>query len=118
LEEIEMIKKTTITFTVLHRADQPLSPHLEGVLEETDDGNAVGQETGRQTVDVPDDAVRAELEALGNDGKFFGDGMLWIDFTDSSEGNGGARWGNASDEQIDAVLAYAERVLGSPQTIV
>lgn len=65
------ISKTTITLTVLHYSDEPLSPSLEWVLEEIDTGNAVGWETGRVTVAVPADAVRGELLALGNDGEFF-----------------------------------------------
>lgn len=67
------ISKTTISFTVIHRTDSPLSANLEDVLEETDTGHAVGWETNRTTVRVPADAVAAELRALGNDGSFFDD---------------------------------------------
>lgn len=65
------ISKTTITFTVLHTTDEPLSDDLARVLEEADIGNAVGQETARITEPVADSAVTAELVALGSDGEFF-----------------------------------------------
>jgi hypothetical protein len=65
------ISKTVITITVLHPSDEPLSGSLACVLEEMDDGNAVGLETFRTTVAVADDAVKNELLALGNDGEFF-----------------------------------------------
>lgn len=66
------IVKTTITFTVLHRADNPLSDHtLEEVLWEASEGDAVGWETDRVTQPVPDDRLADELIALGNDGTFF-----------------------------------------------
>lgn len=68
------INKTVITFTVLHRADEPLPCGLAHVLEETDYGNAVGLETDRKTVEVPNMDVQSELIALGNDGEFFEDG--------------------------------------------
>lgn len=67
------ISKTTLTFTVLHRSDQPLSRDIGEILEETDTGHAVGWETNRVTVSVPANKVRDELLALGNDGEFFDD---------------------------------------------
>ena len=42
---------------------------------------------------------------------------LWIEWTDSTDEDGSARWSEATDKQIDAVLAYAEQVLGKADTI-
>jgi hypothetical protein len=67
------IAKTTITFTVLHLASDPLPDDLLVVLEETNTGHAVGWTTDRKTVEVPDSRVVTELVALGNDGSFFDD---------------------------------------------
>ncbi|GAB4988539.1 MULTISPECIES: hypothetical protein [Mycobacterium] len=67
------VSKTVVTFTVLHCSDTPLPPSLDAILQETDYGHAVGLETSRVTVDVPEDTVRDELLALGNDGEFFED---------------------------------------------
>ncbi|BBY53995.1 hypothetical protein H7J07_05180 [Mycobacterium koreense] len=68
------ISKTTFTFTVLHRSDDPPAD-LGVAIHEADHGNAVGLETSRETVAVPDAAVADELRALGNDGEFFGDSI-------------------------------------------
>lgn len=65
------IYKTVITLTVLHTGDLPHD--LRYVLEEAEYGNAVGQETERVTTKLPDESVRAELLAIGNDGEFFSD---------------------------------------------
>lgn len=66
------IVKTTVTITVLHRADNPMTDHgIEEVLYEISEGDAVGWETGRGTVPVDPKDVRDELIALGNDGTFF-----------------------------------------------
>ncbi len=73
MKHMTEISKTVITFTVLHRTDEPLPDSIDAVLEETDSGNAVGWETARVTEGVPEDALRDELLALGNDGKFFED---------------------------------------------
>lgn len=43
--------------------------------------------------------------------------MLWIEATDSSGEEFSARWGNATDEQIDAITQFAESVLGAPDTV-
>jgi len=68
------IVKTTITFTLLHRADNPLDEYtIEEVLYETREGWAVGWETGRVTEPISPDRVADELVALGNDGTFFED---------------------------------------------
>lgn len=45
------------------------------------------------------------------------DGMLWIEITDEDGEETSVRWGSATDEQIDKITAYAEEVLGSPDTI-
>jgi hypothetical protein len=74
---VENVSKTVITFTVLHRSDEPLNPNLWEVLRETDEGNAVGLETGRVVEPVAPDAVVDELLWLGNDGEFFDD--PWAD---------------------------------------
>lgn len=44
-------------------------------------------------------------------------GMLWIEITDEDGEESGIRWGAATDQQIDKITAYAERILGSPDTI-
>jgi hypothetical protein len=68
------IVKTTITITVLHRADNPMTDHdINEVLYEMSEGEAVGWETDRVTNPVPADQVGDELGALGNDGTFFDD---------------------------------------------
>lgn len=80
------IKKTTITFTVLHRADDypndeeiwgemdnPYDGELGYLMKEAWDGGMVGMESDAVTVDVPEDQVRGELLAMGNDGTFFDD---------------------------------------------
>jgi hypothetical protein len=66
------IVKTRITITVLHRSDNPMTDHgIDEVLYEMSEGDAVGWETGRDTVPVDPNDVGAELIALGNDGTFF-----------------------------------------------
>lgn len=71
-----VIAKTTITFTVAHRADCDLPTwDLATILRETDSGDAVGQVTAQETVRVPDAAVPALLRSLGNDGEFFDDAL-------------------------------------------
>lgn len=68
------IVKTTITTTVLHREDNPMTDHdIEEVLYEMREGEAVGWETGRVTETVAAEHVLDELVALGNDGTFFDD---------------------------------------------
>lgn len=68
------IVKTTITITVLHRADNPMTDcDIEEVLYETREGEAVGWETDRVTEPVAAEQVPDELVALGNDGTFFDD---------------------------------------------
>jgi len=67
------ISKTTFTFTVLHRSDEPFlsDDPLHEAMERSMHGNAVGWETGSETVEVPDTEVPEELVELGNDGNFF-----------------------------------------------
>ena len=76
------ISKTTFTFTVLHRTDQPFDddfqgyePCLQGALgaamDRSFDGHSVGWVTNEVTEPVPDKKVAEELVALGNDGEFF-----------------------------------------------
>ena len=66
------IVKTTVTVTVLHRADNRLTDHdIEDVLYEIREGEAVGWETDRVTEPVAAEQVPDELVALGNDGEFF-----------------------------------------------
>lgn len=68
------IVKTTVTITVLHRADNPMTDcDIEEVLYEMREGEAVGWETGRVTETVAAEQVPDELVALGNDGTFFDD---------------------------------------------
>lgn len=64
------ISQTTITFTVLHRTDEPIED-LEEALARSYDGNAVGAETSLITVPVADESVADLLVGLGNDGQFF-----------------------------------------------
>jgi len=81
-----IISKTTITFVVLHRTDEPLDnfeQHGDGPLDNSLgealarswDGNAVGSIVTDETVPVPDEQVEDELVALGNDGEFFDDDL-------------------------------------------
>lgn len=65
-----VISKTTFTFTVLHRTDEPIED-LEEAIARSFDGHAVGLETGSTTETVPNERVRAELVLLHNDGEFF-----------------------------------------------
>lgn len=76
------ISKTTFTFTVLHRTDEPftwdnssesgpLANNLGEALARSWDGHAVGTVTDETTVDLDDEDVSDELVALGNDGGFF-----------------------------------------------
>jgi hypothetical protein len=64
------IVRTEITFTVLHRSDEPIDSLAEAV-ERADTGHAVGLDTSWATTDVPDPDVPAALKELGNDGEFF-----------------------------------------------
>jgi hypothetical protein len=43
---------------------------------------------------------------------------LWIEF-DASDDSGSVRWGNpVTDEQIDLIVTYAEKVIGrTPETV-
>ena len=68
------ISKTTFTFTVLHRTDDP-PEDLEAALRESWDGNAVGLETAVEVVGVADEDVSDQLVLLGNDGDFFNDDL-------------------------------------------
>ena len=80
----EAISKTTISFTVLHRTgdegleeasqrnyDHYLDSPLGYILQEAWDGGMVGIESEPVTIAIPDDHVREELLAMGNDGTFF-----------------------------------------------
>lgn len=70
---MSIISKTVITFTVLHRTDEPFNPHwtLQDAMARSLDGNAVGWETDTITEEVGDFEVEDELVKLGNDGSFF-----------------------------------------------
>jgi hypothetical protein len=83
------ISKTTFTFTVLHRTDEPftwdesdgdgpLDNNLGEALSRSWDGHAVGWVTSEETVGVPDIEVPEALVELSNDGSFF-DEDLGID---------------------------------------
>lgn len=84
-----LISKTTYTFTVLHRTDEPImgdddfdgpfGGDLGAALQRSWDGNAVGAIVEEFTVEVPDERVPAELVALGNDGEFFIDDLHPLD---------------------------------------
>lgn len=77
------ISKTTFTFTVLHRTDEPFSDGYDSgydgpfcgalaeAMQRSWDGDAVGAEAVAEVAEVPDDQVSEELVALGNDGTFF-----------------------------------------------
>lgn len=77
------ISKTTFTFTVLHRTDEPFNDDYDSgydgpfcgsiaeAMQRSFDGNAVGDVTAEETVPVEDADVADELVALGNDGEFF-----------------------------------------------
>lgn len=87
------ISKTTVTFTVLHRTedfplkdeffgeyDNPYDGVLGYLMKEAWDGGMVGLESDPVTTPVPDDHVKDELRAMGNDGTFFDD-----DFDDEED---------------------------------
>lgn len=94
-----IISQTTLTFTLLHRTDEPVTS-LEEALERANIGHGVGSlEPTRVTVPVANADVPGLLRELGNDGEFFDtdldeaeedgpqDGEVDfdnIDFTDSS----------------------------------
>jgi hypothetical protein len=75
------ISKTTFTFVVLHRTDEPFvgtpdhsGPYADSLgeaLERSWDGHAVGWTVDAVTEEVPDQDVSEELGKLGNDGTFF-----------------------------------------------
>jgi hypothetical protein len=68
------IQKSTMTFTFLHPADDPVQEMtVEQIFEECETGGFVGSWGAEPmtTEDVPDDEVEEELQALGNDGEFF-----------------------------------------------
>lgn len=44
-------------------------------------------------------------------------GSLWIEITDEDGEESSARWGAATNEQIDAITNFAEKLLGSPDTV-
>jgi hypothetical protein len=70
----EGIVKTTITITLLHRAENPMRDYdIEDVLYEMREGDAVGCTTSRITEPVNPENVVDELCDLGNDGTFFDD---------------------------------------------
>lgn len=77
-----IISKTTFTFEVLHRTDEPftwdessgdgpLDNNLGEALARSWDGHAVGRITSEVTTPVQNERVEDELVALGNDGEFF-----------------------------------------------
>jgi hypothetical protein len=42
---------------------------------------------------------------------------LWVEY-DASDDSGAARWESVTDEQIDAIVAYAQQVIGrTPDTV-
>lgn len=43
--------------------------------------------------------------------------MFWTDWEDEDGDSGSARWGSATSEQIDQILAFATQLLGDPDTI-
>lgn len=73
-EPMSTISKTTFTYTVLHRTDEPVMS-IEEAMSRAWDGDAVGGETEVIAVHVPDEQVEDELVALGNDGEFFNDAL-------------------------------------------
>ena len=80
------ISRTTFTFEVLHRTDEPftwdqssgngpLDNNLGEALARSWDGNAVGSITSETTETVGDSDVYYRLIQLGNDGTFFDDDL-------------------------------------------
>ena len=68
------IRKTELTFTVLHPATDDLDEmSVEAIWNECDGGGFIGACTQRTRTDVLDSAVKRELMELGNDGEFFDD---------------------------------------------
>lgn len=84
---VGIISKTTFTFTVLHRTDEPFNDNYDSgydefagalaeAMQRSFDGNAVGAETSSLSEPIPDSEVPNELiELLGNDGEFFDDDL-------------------------------------------
>lgn len=72
------ISKTVISFTVLHRTDEPIED-LQDALSRSFDGHAVGLETAQNTEQIADFQVADELIALGNDGEFFDHDLGLVD---------------------------------------
>jgi hypothetical protein len=70
---IPAIKKSTVSFTVLHTEYERLEGmSLEQILAECDEGGFVGAyHINVETEDVPPENVELELFAVGNDGDFF-----------------------------------------------
>lgn len=68
------IRKTVFTLTVLHPAeDHAESLPVEDVMAEINNGMWIGQTAHVSTVDLADEKVVEELQAIGNDGTFFED---------------------------------------------
>lgn len=44
--------------------------------------------------------------------------QVWVEFTDGDGEDGAARWGTATDGQLDTILQFAVTVLGQPDTTV
>jgi hypothetical protein len=65
-----IIAETTITFTILHPSDEPVSS-IEEALMRSMSGNAVGLETAIVTRNVADSDVEERLLALGSEETFF-----------------------------------------------
>lgn len=66
------IKKSTIVFTFLHPADAVIHDwSIDEINHECDCGDFVGGTREITSVDVPDDQIETELQALGSDGSFF-----------------------------------------------
>jgi hypothetical protein len=95
------ISKTTYTFVVLHRTDEPImgdddfdgpfGGDLGAALQRSWDGNAVGAVTSEVTEEIADTEVPEELVELGNDGEFFDSDLgvgtedTWIDLSNEPE---------------------------------
>lgn len=66
------IQKSSLTISFLHEAADNLADwSTEQIIREIDEGQFVGRVSPITTINVPDENVAIELQALGNDGTFF-----------------------------------------------
>lgn len=79
------VYKNTITLVILSK-DEPYNPDgmkdLNDIAYDLSDGDIIGTWWTESNEVVPEDRVRDELIAVGNDGDFFDDDWGWDDDSD------------------------------------